>query len=116
MNDKLISELERLRIFLGRVMDAEGVKSIEEAMDIINDYQEIAAKSGETVEHFQMESRPVRKGDFWCCPACGKPINPHHDYCHWCGKKMGWSGRPPDRRLSRPREFDKTKGESKWGK
>lgn len=40
------------------------------------------------------EVKPVRSGRnltwYYCCGACGQPIDPGDPYCRKCGKKVKW--------------------------
>ena len=67
--------------------DAE---AIEEALNILHDYELQAEQVKKDNEQFHVAAKPVRKNDIWLCPKCHKRVQIRYTHCHWCGKKMGW--------------------------
>lgn len=68
----------------------EDMRALQEAIDIIANYEKMSPQYGEMTVHFKIPQKPVSRSGVWCCPACGKRVHYHHTHCHWCGKKMGW--------------------------
>lgn len=69
----------------------QDVEALQEAMDIISDYEKVAVDAARMSQHYETVAKPIQKSGVWVCPACGKKIPYHHSYCHWCGKKVGWN-------------------------
>lgn len=68
------------------------VVALQEAMDIIHDYEAMAKHNREMTEKYEKEQPVIKRGmDFYQCPACGKRTGRNHSHCHWCGKKLGWN-------------------------
>lgn len=64
----------------------------EELESTLQDYHDLAQQYGEMLTAFCYEEKPVFRNGVWLCPKCGKRIQYNHAHCHWCGKKMGWTG------------------------
>lgn len=88
--DKLKERCESMAVLEKCVPWGEWAANLQEAMDIISDYEQVATSLGRMTEHYQQEEKPIYKSGVWCCPRCGKRIRDNHDHCHWCGKKVGW--------------------------
>ena len=58
---------------------------------VLHDYFSVTQHYGELVKKHCYESKPIYKSGVWVCPDCGKKIPYNHSFCHWCGKKIGWS-------------------------
>lgn len=72
-------------------MSADGMDVLQEAADIIADYEAMAKHNREMIEKYEKEQPVIKRGmDFYQCPACGKRTSRNHTHCHWCGKKLGW--------------------------
>lgn len=84
--DALIKKLDDLK----DRCETEEVAAIQEAMDIISDYEKAAVNEAMMSRHYEKADKPIYKCGVWVCPACVKKIPYHHSYCHWCGKKVGW--------------------------
>lgn len=70
----------------------QDVQALQEAMDIISDYEKAVADSSRMTQHYEMMVKPARRSGVWCCPNCGKRVTYKHSFCHWCGKRVGWDG------------------------
>ena len=68
----------------------EEAAALQEAMDIISDYEAAVKNEAMMSKHYETVAKPIQKSGVWVCPACGKKIPYNHSYCHWCGKKVGW--------------------------
>ena len=65
--------------------------ALQEAMDIIADYEKATAQTAEMIRKYETETPAIHRGmDVYQCPACGKRTSKNHTHCHWCGKKLGW--------------------------
>lgn len=68
----------------------QDAKDLQEAMDIISDYEKMTSDSSRMIKHYETSDKPIRRSGVWCCPNCGKRTQYNHTHCHWCGKKIGW--------------------------
>lgn len=67
------------------------VDALDEAMDIIADYEKATAQLSEMTQRYEMPEMAVRRSaGLYTCPLCGKRTQVGHTHCHWCGKKLSW--------------------------
>lgn len=67
------------------------VDALDEAMDIIADYEKATAQNAEMTQRYEMPEMAVRRAaGLYTCPLCGKRTQVGHTHCHWCGKKLSW--------------------------
>lgn len=64
--------------------------ALEEALDILQDYEKQARQAKKDAKHFHTETKPRRENGEWLCPKCKRKVRHNHSYCYWCGKKLGW--------------------------
>lgn len=95
--EKLIKDLDSLKDYCEEMSKNEphaswkkDIPMLQEAMDIIGDYERMAECSNRMIQHYETKAQPVRKNGLLCCPVCGKKVPFNHSHCHWCGKKIGW--------------------------
>ncbi len=65
-----------------------GVHTIEEAKDLVHDYNALAKQYQAMYERFGTAGHAVHKDSIWHCPNCNRKVTLGHSFCHWCGKKM----------------------------
>ena len=94
---KIIEQLERLREHCsdmakgGDEVWKDDETALQEAMDIIHDYESIVASHNRMVEHYETADMTIkRQAGVYVCPNCGKRTQVGHTHCHWCGKKLSW--------------------------
>lgn len=91
--------LERLRRIRDGCDDGEAV---DEAMDIIFDYEKAVAQAVELLLKYETARDAIRRGTgsmaTWQCPTCQKFIGYGNEHCHWCGQKLGWEIKPKKKR------------------
>lgn len=69
----------------------EDVKALQEAIDIINDYESVVDYNNRMTAHYEVAEKPRRiAAGVYVCTYCGKRTQHNHSHCHWCGKKLGW--------------------------
>lgn len=69
----------------------EDKKAIEEAIDIISDYEKIAEQNSSMIKKYEIPKNVVRRRPgTYTCPLCGKIAGIDYSYCNWCGKKLSW--------------------------
>lgn len=97
---KIVDDLDSLKDYCSemareqpRASWKQDIDTLQEAMDIVSDYEKVAVNEARMSQHYEMTAKPIHKNGIWTCPACGKKIPYHHSYCHWCGKKIGWKNR-----------------------
>lgn len=57
--------------------------AIEDAIDIISDYDKAAALSGRLTADYETGKQPVKMGEnYFACPRCGKRTGYNHTHCH----------------------------------
>lgn len=83
---KIIKQIEDLK---ERCNDTEKA-AVQEAMDIISDYEKATAETSRLIMHYETMDKPIHRSAVWCCPNCGKRIRFNHSHCHYCGKRIGW--------------------------
>ena len=67
------------------------VDALDEAMDIIADYEKATAQNAEMTQRYEMPEMAIRRSaGLYTCPLCGKRTQVGHTHCHWCGKKLSW--------------------------
>ena len=67
-----------------------GACTVEEAKDIICDYNKLAKQYQAMYKQFGIADRTIHKDGVWHCPSCNRRVNPGHSFCHSCGKKLNW--------------------------
>lgn len=94
---KIIGQLERLREHCsdmakgGDEVWKNDEAALQEAMDIIHDYESVVESHNRMVEHYEAADMTIkRQAGVYVCPYCGKRIQVGHTHCHWCGKKVQW--------------------------
>ena len=94
---KIMEQLERLREHCcdmakgGEEVWKDDETALQEAMDIIHDYESIVASHNRMVEHYETADMTIkRQAGVYVCPNCGKRVQVGHSHCHWCGKKVQW--------------------------
>ena len=86
---KIIAELVCLKAEC--TITDSGMAALQEAIDIISDYEKVVSESNRMIRHYETKDKPVNRGSgIWCCPECGRRVNYNHSHCHWCGKRIGW--------------------------
>ena len=75
-----------------------GVKTLEEATDLVYDYNALAKQYQVMHKRFGVAEHVVRKDGVWHCPSCNRRANQYHSYCHSCGQKLDWGGGKGGRR------------------
>lgn len=82
-----------------RKMDSDLRGAIETTMvmleatdDIRYDYERQSKMMRSMIQHYKTGKKPVKRGEFWVCPTCEHRIRETHDYCHWCGQRLGENG------------------------
>ena len=63
---------------------------LQEAMDIISDYEKVVADSNRLLQRYETAAKPMIKSGVCCCPECGRRVQYNHSHCHYCGKRLGW--------------------------
>ena len=94
---KIIAQLDNLQEHT-RSMERDGEEiwkqdseALQEAMDIISDYEKVVASLNRMIEQYERPeiTRKIAAG-VYVCPNCGKRVQVGHSYCHWCGKRVSW--------------------------
>lgn len=69
----------------------QDTKALQEAMDIISDYEKVVESLNRMAEQYERPemTRKIAAG-VYVCPNCGKRVQIGHSHCHWCGKKVSW--------------------------
>lgn len=87
---KIIEQLERLREHCsdmakgGDEVWKDDETALQEAMDIIHDYESIVASHNRMVEHYETADMTIkRQAGVYVCPNCGKRVQVGHSHCHW---------------------------------
>ena len=75
------------------VIDAlrqEGVRTPEEALDVLHDYRLQAQQCGRLHKLYEVEDPPIRLGAERLCPNCMRKLYRGYvpPYCPDCGKRM----------------------------
>lgn len=85
---KIMDGLDSLK---GECMTGSGSETLQEAIDIISDYEKTVAGLNRMVKHYETPEKARRiEAGVYVCPACGKRVSYNHSHCHWCGKSIGW--------------------------
>lgn len=94
---KIMEQLERLREHCsdmakgGDEVWKNDEAALQEAMDIIHDYESVVESHNRMVKHYETADMTIkRQAGVYVCPYCGKRIQVGHTHCHWCGKKVQW--------------------------
>lgn len=67
------------------------VELLDEAMDIIADYESVAAEVARLTDRYEKPHKPLPGGpDLFRCSYCGKRSMFRHSHCHWCGQALEW--------------------------
>lgn len=99
---EIMEQLESIRDHskdMARGKDADeiwqkDVEALDEAIDIIADYEKAAAQTAELIERYEKPEMAIkRQAGIYTCPFCGKRTQVGHTHCHWCGKKLTWDRR-----------------------
>lgn len=67
-----------------------GAKTKDEAMDLLYDYKGLSKQYAALYKRHSIETHPKHKDGVWHCPDCNRRVQPHHSFCHRCGKRLGW--------------------------
>lgn len=87
---KIIEELDACRLHC-ESMSQDGMDILQEAMDIIADYEAVVDQNNRMVAHYETADMTIkRQAGVYVCPNCGKRVQVGHSHCHWCGKKVSW--------------------------
>lgn len=84
------AEICRAAVNIIYALSEEGIRTAEEALDIIHDYRLQGKQCAALQKKHLNAGRPVLKDSVWHCPDCNRRVYPNHSYCHRCGKKLGW--------------------------
>lgn len=96
---EIMNQIESIRDHckdMARGKDADEIwqrdaDALDEAMDIIADYEKATAQNTEMIQRYEMpEMATKRAAGLYTCPLCGKRTQIGHTHCHWCGKKLSW--------------------------
>jgi hypothetical protein len=68
----------------------QDVQALQEAMDIISDYEKVIEGINRLIQHYETKANPISRSGVWVCPECGRRVQYNHSYCHYCGKRMCW--------------------------
>lgn len=73
------------------------VDALDEAMDIIADYEKVTGQLSAMLLKYQTEKDPIDRGmGVYQCPDCGAITKQGNAHCWTCGRMLGW-GRGPGR-------------------
>lgn len=94
---KIIAQLDNLQEHTrsterdGEEIWKQDSEALQEAMDIISDYEKVVASLNRMIEQYERPeiTRKIAAG-VYVCPNCGKRVQVGHSYCHWCGKRVSW--------------------------
>ena len=90
---KIIESLDLIRE-TSTDIHGELIEALQEAGDIIADYEAAVAQTAELIRKYEQEEPAINRGmGYWQCPECQKRTSEGHSHCHWCGKALGWTGR-----------------------
>lgn len=82
------------------------VAALQEAMDIIADYEKVVDQNNRMAAHYETAEMTIkRQAGIYVCPACGKRVQVGHTHCQWCGKKVTW-----DREAYASRDYPHLRG------
>lgn len=86
---KLINDINEIK---EQQNEASAKQVLEEAMDIIEDYQLQAQDLSELLTKYECSMEPEKNNGYFC-PRCEKAVNLRHSRCHHCGQKLSWERR-----------------------
>jgi len=71
-------------------LSEEGVRTAEDALDILHDYRLQAKQDAALRQKHAVAGKPTLGDGVWHCPDCNRRVAPNHSFCHRCGKKLRW--------------------------
>lgn len=87
---KIIKRLEGLK---DSCKDSADVAALQEAMDIISDYEKIVSNLNYLIQKYEQAGNPnLLMNGVYACPECGRRTSIKHSHCHFCGKRLSWNG------------------------
>ena len=91
--DKLKERCKNMAVLEKCVPWGEYAANIQEAMDIISDYEKVVADLNRMAQRYEI-AKTARRADagIYMCPECGKRTYYNHTHCHRCGQKLSWIG------------------------
>jgi len=70
----------------------ELIETLDEAMDIVHDYESVVASNRRMTELYETEHPAIGRGmGYYQCPVCSKRVGLNNGHCHWCGARIGWT-------------------------
>lgn len=67
------------------------VEALDEAMDIIADYEKVTVQLSEMMQKYEQEKAVIDRGpSVYQCPDCGASAFYGNEHCWRCGRKLGW--------------------------
>lgn len=104
---KIVGQLQNLKDHCKDWADKEepdnvwnkDVEALDEAMDIIYDYEQAVTTSARLIAKHETVKDAIDRGmGLWQCPDCQRMISYGNEYCHWCGRRLGWKPRTVGKR------------------
>lgn len=90
---KIIEALDTIRE-TSTDIHGELIEALEEAGDIIADYEAAVAQTAELQRKYEQPEPAINRGmGFWQCPECQKRTYEGNSHCNWCGKALDWNRR-----------------------
>lgn len=88
--------LKKLESLKGSTLpSAEDGAAIDEAMDIITDYEAVTKQLSMMFIKYEAEKAPISRGiGIYQCPDCRAATRPGNAHCWQCGRKLDWDIRP----------------------
>lgn len=67
----------------------EDVEALDEAMDIIADYEKVTKQLSMMIQKYEREKDPIDRGmGMYQCPDCGCMTKLGDDHCRRCGRRL----------------------------
>ena len=89
------------------------VDALDEAMDIIADYEKVTEQLSQMIQKYEVEKDPIDRGmGVYQCPDCSCMVNLGHEHCRRCGRRLGWMPKPKARSAGKTAKKG-SKGKSK---
>lgn len=78
-------------IIKGLKQDPPDAGILEEAMDIIADYEKVTEQLSIMMQKYETVKDAISRGmGVYQCPDCGTMVNYGNEHCRNCGRRLGW--------------------------
>lgn len=91
----IVEKLDLIKLNIPELGE-EYINVLEEAADIISDYEAAVEQTAELQQKYEVPTPAIYTGEdarcfrHYQCPECSGQVRERRNHCSWCGKALDW--------------------------